>query len=202
MLYAGESEPMARVYKLGFWYDTESFADLRYDNTGLSLANPASTGIPQPHRGDYSLYAVADQMVWQDANEADRTVNLFARAMGTPQVDRNLIVFSMNAGFNFHEPILHRDDDSFGVGIGYAKVSSRAAGLDGDSAFFSGSYVPVRSGETYLEATYQYAVTPWWQLQPDLQYVFNPGGGLANPDDSGQRIKNETVIGLRTSILF
>jgi hypothetical protein len=31
--------------------------------------------------------------------------------------------------------------------------------------------------------------------------VFNPGGGIANPD-TGQKVKNETVIGLRTNILF
>ena len=41
------------------------FADQDVDNTGLSLANPASTGIPRMHHGDYSIYAVADQMVWQ-----------------------------------------------------------------------------------------------------------------------------------------
>ena len=46
MLYADQAEPLARIYKLGFWYDTESFADQQFDNTGLSLANPASTGIP------------------------------------------------------------------------------------------------------------------------------------------------------------
>ena len=46
MVYADQAEPLARTYKLGFWYDTESFADQRFDNTGLSLANPASNGIP------------------------------------------------------------------------------------------------------------------------------------------------------------
>ena len=46
MVYAADSEPLARVYKLGFWYDTERFADQEFDNTGLSLANPATTGIP------------------------------------------------------------------------------------------------------------------------------------------------------------
>ena len=54
MLYADQAEPLARVYKLGFWYDTEQFADQQIDNTGLSLANPASTGIPKTHRGNYA----------------------------------------------------------------------------------------------------------------------------------------------------
>lgn len=201
MLYANESEPLARDYKLGVWYDTENFADQRYDNTGLSLANLSSTGMPQMHRGDYSIYAVMDQTIWQDAEEADRTINIFARAMGTPWVDRNLIDFSLNIGLNFHEPFLHRDDDSFGIGMGLAKVSSQASALDRDANFFSGSASPVRSKETFIEVTYQYALAPWWQLQPDFQYVFNPGAGTTNPN-TGQRIQNEAVLGMRTNIAF
>jgi porin len=53
------------TYKLGFWYNTQEFADQGFDTTGMSLANPASNGVPQSHRGDYSFYAVADQMVWR-----------------------------------------------------------------------------------------------------------------------------------------
>jgi porin len=32
--------------------------------------------------------------------------------------------------------------------------------------------------------------------------VSNPGAGLANPNDSAKKIKNELVIGLRTNITF
>ena len=139
-----------------------------------------------------------DQMLWSDPNDedADRTVNFFARAMGTPLEDRNLIDFSLNAGFTFHEPIPHREDDTLGIGMGYANVSDGASDLDRDSGF------PVRSGETFMEVTYQYELTPWCQLQPDFQYVFNPGGGVLNPNVAGQQIKDEAVIGLRMNILF
>jgi porin len=201
MLYAGQNEPLARVYKLGFWYDTEHFDDLRFDNMGLSLANPLSTGVPQQHRGDFSIYAVADQIIWVDPHEGDRTISLFAHAMGTPQTDRNLVDFSLNFGMTFHEPFLHRDDDTFGIGVGFAQVSPRAAGLDQDAQFYTGTYTPNRTSETFVEVTYQYAVAPWLQLQPDFQYVFNPGGGLATPSGSS-RVKDEAVLGVRTNILF
>jgi porin len=202
MRYADQPEPLARVYRLGIWYDTERFADQAVDNTGLSLANPGSMGIPKTHRGDYAIYAVADQMIWQDQTEANRTLNVFVRAMGTPLADRNLIDFSVNAGITFREPFVHRDNDTFGIGIGYTHVSGRAAALDRETNLFTASSIPVRSGEAFIEATYQYQVTPWWQLQPDFQYVFNPGAGIANPNAPGQRIRNEAVFGLRTSILF
>ena len=201
MLYADQKEALARTYKLGFWYDTARFDDLRFDNTGLSLADPTSSGIAQQHHGNYSIYAVADQIVWVDPEEADRTISLFARAMGTPQTDRNLIDFSLNFGMTFREPFLHRDSDTFGIGMGFAKVSARAAAFDRDTAFFTGSFNPARTTETFLEVTYQYSVAPWLQLQPDLQYVFNPGGGIANAAGT-TKVRDEAVLGVRTNILF
>jgi porin len=202
MLYANQSEPLSRVYKVGAWYNSESFADQQFDNTGLSLANPASNGMPLAHHGQYGFYATADQMVWIDPTESDRNINIFGRVLWAPQADRNLITFSMNAGVTFHEPFLHRDDDTFAIGMGYAKVSSAAAGLDQATAAFSGTFTPTRGGETYLEVSYTYQMAPWWQLQPDMQYVFNPGGGVANPNNPTQRVGNEFVLGLRTNILF
>jgi len=202
MVYPDRAEPLAGVYKIGFWYDTESFADQEFDNTGLSLASPASTGVPQMHQGDYAIYAVVDQMIWRDPQDDDRTLNFFVRPMGTPLANRNLIDFSVNAGFVMREPIPMRDDDTFGIGMGYAHVSDRAAALDRDTGLFTNSYFPVRTGETYVELTYQYQLTPWCQLQPDFQYVFNPGGGILNPEAPGQKVANEAVVGMRVNILF
>jgi porin len=123
--------------------------------------------------------------------------------MGTSLTDRNVIDFSLNAGFTFHEPFLQRDDDTFGIGMGYAHVSHDAAALDRDTNFFNQSAYPVRSGEVFMEATYQYQLTPWCQLQPDFQFVFNPGGGIPDPNfSSGERVKDEVVMGLRTNITF
>ena len=202
MVYPGQSQPLARLYRLGAWYDSENFADQRFDNRGLSLANPVSTGIPQSHRGDYSIYAVADQMIWRSEADPNRTMSVFGRVMGTPEDDRNLIDFSMNAGLVLHDPFTYRTDDTFGLGMGYAHVSSRAAALDRDVFAYTGAFNPVRGGETYLEATYQYEVKPWCMLQPDIQYVFNPGAGIANPNAPREVVKNETILGMRTTILF
>jgi porin len=202
MISADAPQPLSRTYKLGFWYNSESFADQAYDNTGLSLASAASDGVPLNHHGDFSVYAVADQLVWVDPHEGDRTINLFARVMGAPQVNRNLITFSANAGVTVHEPFLHRDADTFGIGLGFAKVSGSASALDQATAVSTGSYTPTRSSETYVEVTYQYQATPWLQIQPDAQYVFTPGGGVADPNNPGHRIGNELVLGVRTNILF
>jgi porin len=197
-------EPLAGVYRLGIWYDSENFADERYDSTGRSLANPASNGIARSHSGDYGIYAVVDQMIWRDPldEDGDRAISFFTRAMGTPQTDRNLIDFSLNVGLTMHEPIPHRGDDTVGIGLGYAHVSDSASGLDRDTGFYSNAFYPTRGGETFIEATYQFALTPWCQLQPDFQYVFNPGAGVPNPNSPGHRVNDEAVFGLRVNISF
>jgi len=198
-----EPDPLARTYKIGFWYDSENFADLQYDNTGLSLANPASTGIPATHHGDYAFYAVADQMIYRFENDADRNINVFIRPMFTPLQDRNLINFSVNGGVTMHEPFFGRDDDVAGIGFGYTRVSNSASGFDQDTAFYNpGVFSAIRHNETFIEATYQYVVTPWWQIQPDFQYVVIPGAGVVNPNNPTQKVKNEAVIGVRSTITF
>ncbi len=174
MVYADQPQPLAGVYRLGFWYDSEDFSDQHFDNEGNSLASIGTTGIPMQHAGDWGVYGVIDQMLWASDDDPGRNVSFFTRAMGTPQSDRNLIDFSLNLGLTMHNPLPHRDDDTAGFGMGYAKVSGSVSALDQDTAAGSTTFFPVRTQETFLELTYQYQVTPWWQLQPDFQYVFNP----------------------------
>jgi porin len=206
MAYPGEGAPLGHTYRIGAWFDNERFDDQSLGTDGLSLADANSNGVPLPHHGDYSLYAVADQMVWRDQTNPNRSVSVFGRAMGTPQGDRNLIDYSFNGGVVYHAPFPNRPDDTVGLGMGYAHVSNGAQAYDRAAAAYnatapSGSYFPIQSSETFIEATYQYQVYPWWQMQPDAQYVFRPGGSVTNPY-TGARVKNELVLGLRTNVLF
>jgi porin len=201
----GDAVPAGRgglpgTYKLGFWYNTSSFADQHFDNTGLSLANPATTGIPARHHGNYSIYAVADQTVWRPSADSPRSIGVFARVMGAPG-DRNLVNFAANLGVVMKAPFAGRDNDSIGLAATYIKVGNAINGLDLDNRFFLNSPYGVRTQETTLEATYQYQVTPWWQLQADAQYTFNAGAGQ-NPANPQAPLRNTFVIGMRTNIAF
>jgi porin len=196
-------DPLPYAYKIGAWYDSEGFADLRFDTAGAPLASPASNGLPAIHRGDYAFYALADQMIYRSQDDPDRSVSVFIRPTFTPLQDRNLIAFSLNAGVTMKEPLAGRKNDTFGVGVDFASFSGGAKGFDLDTASFNPGVVSaVRRNETVFEATYQYQVAPWWQIQPDFQYVVTPGGGIVNPDNPSQKVKNETVLGVRTTITF
>jgi porin len=183
------------TYKIGFWYDTGAFPGQRFGSDGISLASPDSNGQPQPHHGNYSLYGVADQTVWQSAADSSRNVNIFGRIMAAPDT-QNLIDFGFNGGVTIAAPLPGRDNDQVGLDIGVGHVSSRAAGLDRDQGLI------VRGTETLLELTYQAALTPWLQLQPDVQYVIHPGAGLSNPNNNSRRLQNELVAGVRAITTF
>ena len=142
-------------------------------------------------------------MIWRDEKEGDRNINVFVRPMYTPLEDRNLIDFSLNAGLTMHEPIFGRDDDTFGLGMGDTHVSASASASDKAYAItILAEYWPTRSGETFVEATYDYQAAAWLQVQPDVQFVFNPGGGLANPNDPKKKIGDELVVGMRANAQF
>jgi porin len=189
------------VYKLGFWYDTASFPNQQFDNTGLSLADPNSTGIPRGEWHNFSVYGVMDQMLWRPDPEENRAIGAFARVMGAPG-DRNLINFSANAGVTLKAPLPGRDDDTFGVGFGFTTISGGARAFDQATNFFNGTSAPVRSSETFIEVTYQIQATPWWVVQPDFQYICTPGGGIVNPINPSKSIANEAVLGLRSVVTF
>jgi porin len=191
------------VYKIGAWYDSYKFDDQQYDTIGLPLASPLSNGMPATPHGLFSLYGVMDQMVWRSKDNANRSLNVFFRPMFTPYEDRNLVSASINAGFALKAPLPQRDNDVFGVEMGTVWASSGASAFDRQMQVFQPSvYTPIRSSETFLEASYQFQVAPSWVIQPDVQYFINPAMGIANPNDPAQRLKNEFVVGLRTNINF
>ena len=197
--YNPDSSDDNGTYRIGGWYNSERFRDLHLDINGLSLAGALNNGRARPHGGDYSLYAIVDQPFLID-KEAKTAFAAFARAMGAPG-DRNLVELYVDAGLVYKGP-LGRPDDQLGFAVAYARIGSAARALDADTARLAGSSYPIRSGETALELTYRFQLAGWWQLQPDFQYVFNPGGGIPNPNAPGHRVGDAAIFGLRNTITF
>jgi porin len=188
------------AYRVGAWYDTSShFADQRFDDTGLSLANPRSTGIPLEHTGDYGVYGVIDQALYRVPGTDDQGLSGFVRAGGVPN-DRNLISFYADGGLLYKGLVPGRPDDNVGIAAAYARVGDNARGLDADTRLFGNFFFPVRSGETMIEMMYQAQLAKWWTLQPELQYIIRPGGGVLNPNDSLR--PDAWVIGVRSVLNF
>jgi len=161
------------TYKIGVWYNNERFDDLSTDNTGLSLANPQSTGTAQSHHGNYSFYAVADQMIWRPDPDEPRSIGVFARVMGAPG-DRNLVSVSANAGIVMKAPFAGRDNDSVGIGLA---VGFRGGiwNIGAEGQFTIGA---LAGGSVALAF---YPVTGWWLL-PLMSLAGIAGGAALRAD--------------------
>jgi porin len=193
--------PLSDV-KLGGWYHSADFPDLRHDTLGRSLADPTSNGVAATHRGNFGPYLILDKMLWQPPDAPTRGLAGFLRVGGAPG-DRNLLSLEVDAGLTYKGLLPGRELDLTGVAASYGRIGSAARGAAGDTVLF-GVTQPARDYETVLEVTYLLNVAPWWVLQPDLQLIFHPGGHIAAPfpGTPGQPIPNALVLGLRSTITF
>lgn len=194
----GASVDLPTTYKIGAWYATDPFADQRFDSAGRLLASPASSGTPLTHTGDWAIYGIIDQKVWQNPVSKDRGVGVFLQIMGAPS-DRNLVDLFVEGGMNWWGPFDSRPNDALGLAFSYLGIGQAARGFSGDLVAFGRAASTYASNETVLEATYQAPVTNWLTLQPDLQYVINPNAGI--PNNFGQRpLPNALVVAIRLTL--
>jgi porin len=118
-------------------------------------------------QGTYGGYAILDQTLWQPKGEPDngRGVRTFLEYGGT-QEDINAIDRHFGGGVTWTGPIVARSGDIIGVSPQYAHISSQA-GL-------------AHPYELALETFYQWQLTHWAFIQPDVQYIVHPGGTHPN----------------------
>ena len=192
--YNYNQERLAGTVKLGGWNHFGTFEDQRFDFGGNLIAVTGNPGKPLDN--DWGIYGIIDQLIWRvPGSEDPKGVAMFARVIGAPE-DRNLIDFYADGGLTFTGMIQSRPDDAFAIGFAYTGISEH-----GDSAFDVDFGEPVaRNYEALLEICYTYQINPGWTIQPDFQYIFQPGGNV--PDENGRVVENAAVFGARTSISF
>jgi len=114
-------------------------------------------------------YVVVEQRLGQQ-------LSVFARAGVAPN-SRYTVPFYCDAGLNYKGLFPGREKDVAGCACGYTRVGG---------------------GETHheatLEATYKAQINEWLSVQPDVQYIFNPGAVA--------RAQNALVAGLRMKVEF
>jgi porin len=170
------SQTLPGFVKAGMWLQTGAEAN---------ALDPAS-GLPNT-----GFYLLADQMLLPergaDGSIGDEGLGAFAGLGFTPP-GRNVVDFYLNAGVTYKGLIPGRDADTCGVACGLASLSSGA-----DADLRAEGFAP-QAAEMVLEATYQCVIAPWCFVQPDIQYVINPGATSATG--------NALVLGARFSVVF
>jgi porin len=165
--------PFQAVYKVGGFFDSQFHPD---------ISNGTSSHC------DYGFYAVADQPLYiapGSTKDAPQGLSGFAHISYAPD-QRNPVVYYSDAGFNYTGILPGRPKDILGAAFSFERLGT-------DVELASGA--PVLSHhEHVLEITYLANLTGWFSLQPDFQYIINPGGF--------GKIPNAAVAGIRLNITF
>jgi porin len=133
-------------------------------------------------RGTSGFYLVADQSIFRvhpkNKNDPQGIDVFFRYGWANPQLSP--IEHHIAGGLAWTGPIPKRNADVLGVGAECALLSGVAgAGFD-DRA------------ETTMETFYKIQITPFFSVQPDVQYIVNPSG-LAQRDNALMAILRMSV---------
>lgn len=113
----------------------------------------------------YGVYGIVDQKILSEVTDKNQGLGVFIQ-LGMAPYETSFIDFYAAIGLNYTGLIKGRNDDVLGLALNYASVPN----------VFSDSDIDMKTGvETVIEFTYQTVIGEFLTIQPDLQYVINPG---------------------------
>jgi porin len=167
-----------RLTKLaaGAWHYTEKFQ--RIDDALLGIESPRTAA-------NSGAYALGDLTLWRDALNDDHRLESFIR-IGVASDAVNEYASSAQLGFILGQPFGASLEESLGFGVASARIGApyrRAQASIGAA---------IQNAETVLELTYRRAISSWLIVQPDIQFILDPG--------ADRSLRNALVIGLRIEL--
>lgn len=138
----------------------------------------------QSSDSNHGVYLVAEKTLFAEAAEGQGLGGFIQ--LGWADDDGNQLARYWGAGLNYTGLIPGRDRDSAGFFVGSARNGDKFMTFMREVEL-----APVKHTETAIELTYRAEVRPWLFIQPDLQYVINPGmdPGLDHAFQVGSRIQ-------------
>lgn len=165
-------------WALGVWRYSKAFDDLIDLDAG---------GNPVQRKKNQGIYLLGEYQLYRESFDSNQGMAIFAR-YGLANDDINQLQNYFGAGLVYTGLFPGRDEDQLGLAIAIASNGDKFKLQQQNS----GS--PVEDKETTIELTYRTQILPWLVIQPDVQFIKNPGMDPA--------ISDATVIGLRAEIIF
>ncbi len=180
-LLAGSEENSTTLYgkyAVGYWQYTAWFDDIAdVDDDGNAVRRSGSSGF----------YGLIEKALYHEKENPDAGLAFFLR-LGSCDPNTNQYDPYMSGGLVYTGLVKGRPGDK--LGLAFASVSNSAKYRQSMSA----AGTPVDTTEKNLELTYLARITPWLAIQPDFQFVINPGMDIA--------VKNAVVVGSRFAVSF
>ncbi len=105
---------------LGGWH--------RFGRVDAITPDPVS-GLGRRLSGDFGIYGLIDQTIFQEADDPNDGASVFLRASASPG-DRNLVDLYLDGGVAYRGLFPGRSDDTLGLAVGFTRISRAARRLD------------------------------------------------------------------------
>lgn len=148
-------------YKFGAYYDSSHASDVT--NPGISYS------------GRYGFYALADQMLVSFEPGTDRGLIAVANVTVSDKRTSSIPTY-FTLALVAQGPLAIRPHDFVAVGYVRDYVNSNVINKENALLESRGIIDPdLALGENIIEVAYGLQVTPWMQINPNVQYIGNPG---------------------------
>jgi porin len=138
------------TYKAGFFHHNGDFVNM--------------TDTTSTVKGNSAYYVIADQFLYRENATDGQGLGAMFQFGCTPK-DRSINNIFLSVGLNYYGLIPGRDEDILGLAMAHASISQEFRNLK-----------PGALGhETAIDFTYKYNLSKLLTIQPDLQYIINPG---------------------------
>lgn len=171
-------------YKIGAYYQTGDFNNFTEEGATKN--------------GNFGFYILLDQMIYREQGSSvlskDQGLHPFVSLLFAPDNEINSVPFFLNGGLVYKGLIPGRDNDYAGFALVYGNFSNKLDKFVSVSPEFE--VITNTTGrqdfEMVLEWMYKIQLTQWLNIQPDIQYVIQPGG-------TGE-IPNALVLGFQLGV--
>lgn len=175
--YPGASaDTLGSRYSLGIWHYTARFNDL-VDTDGA--------GQPVRRHNNQGVYAIAEGALYHEPADATQGLAVFGR-YGVTNADINTLRAYLGAGMVYTGLFPGRPHDRLGLAVADARTGDKFRRA------MQSAGTPATAGEIAVELSYRAELNDWLAMQPDLQYILDPG---ADPT-----LDNVLMLGLRVEV--
>ncbi len=184
----GKSEPEAKSFKTPVTTVMKGLPGHYWFGAYYSPWQFAQFGRTDTASNSYGFYWHLDQMVFQESPGSSQGLTLWSAFTLSPQQNIAKLPFQVNGGVVYQGLIPTRDNDMTTFGVAYGQFSDDWASAN-ESAL--GGYADY---ELVFEWGYKVQFTKFLFVQPNIQYVVNPGGTHTIP--------NALVLGAQCGVTF
>ena len=177
-----------------------TFSNKKFTSIDQRLSSIVETRSLNGEKGSWNIYYNFDQYLYEPKKGADRGLGLFGR-LGVSDGDPNFMKFFGSFGVGGKGVFDSRPLDEFGAGYYFLNIANPTI----QGPLQTRSFLRDEYG---FEFYYNFAITPWLKLTPDLQIVRGAqkdqvtlGSPIPVVTDR-KSISTSTTLGLRLQMVF